>query len=1027
MGSIIKVCRIGADINAPGMLQANITAKVTEPGGEASVSSKSVSFSPFGVYVGIGLNKKEFETDTEIKLPVVAVNQKGARMKTRQLEYKIYRLDWEWWWEGGPQDLNRYVQSSSADIICKDTVDVVNGITEIPFRVEYPDWGKYLVMVRDIKGGHATGGVITVDWPEWRGRSERGAAKGSTELSFKLDKFQYEVGETAKIYLPKCEGGRVLLSIENGSKVVKRMWVNLNGKEETGFPLYIDQNMAPNFYVTATMIRPHKETDFDTPLRLFGVQSVKVMDPKSVLHPVIDMPDELHPQRPFTVKIKEHDNKPMTYTLAIVDEGLLDITNFSTPRPWNAMNQKEALGVKTWDMFDDVIGAFGAGFRSILSIGGDEALRKAAGKEKRFNPAVMFIGPFTVNGNTKTHRLILPNYVGSVRVMVVGAHGNAYGNNDKTVKVTSPLMLLTTLPRTLANCDTVNMPVNIFAMEEKVKNVAVTIETDGPLKVSGTSNQNINFSNPGEKLMNFKLVCDETKEGNARVIVSAVSNGFVTKDTTYIEVSNPMPLVIETVGKTLERDKYIEFSWTPTSIRTVSLQIATMPMINFSAIDLFMESYPHLCTEQLTSKGLFMLFGRKFLDEDRRKKCEATLPKLIKAVRSRQTTAGGFVYWPGQTMENEWVTSMAGIMMVEASRQGFRVDPDCLEKWKEYQMNSSRDYRYEMSSGLTQAYRLYSLAYSGNPLIAAMNRLRESKCLSRSAAYCLSSAYAETGRKDVAQKLIERAESAEICRSDDWFYSEARDNTIEMNAYALSGMLPKALPVAHKVVAGCNGTNFVTQDIAFATIAMSDLSKIMGTGDNSVKISEPGDETYSIKDFLNIKDFQLNPKSGKVKVANTGKGLLELSLLKTYRPSANQTVGASAKGLKMSVRYVDLKGYPVKIEALKQDMEFKACITVTNLGEDIRNMVLNYSIPSGWEIWNDRLYGNLGGEEDYRDIRDNSTNFYFALKKGSTKSFQVRLRSAYQGDYMLPPIVCEDMYNPDCRAMTSNKRVSVSI
>ncbi|MCM1142571.1 MAG: MG2 domain-containing protein [Muribaculum sp.] len=396
IGCLKQLCTIGADINSPGMLRANVTTKVTEPGGDASITSKSVQFSPFGVYVGIDLSNNEYLTNTDLKLPVVVVNQKGARMKSRELTYKIYRLDWDWWWEGSADDLNRYVKSSSANLVANGTVSVTNGYATIPFRADYADWGKYLVLVRDTKGGHATGGTIMIDCADWNGQSDRKEAAGSTELSFTLNKKTYEAGETANVYLPKCKGGKVLLSIENGNRVLKRYWVNTSADKETCFKLPIEGSMAPNFYVAATMLRPHTQTSNDVPIRLFGVVGATVIDKRTILHPVIDMPDELHPQQTFAINVREEDNKPMTYTLALVDEGLLDITNFKTPRPWPAMNQREALGVKTWDMYDDVIGAFGSKFRTILSIGGDEALRKAAGKEKRFNPVVKFIGPFTL-------------------------------------------------------------------------------------------------------------------------------------------------------------------------------------------------------------------------------------------------------------------------------------------------------------------------------------------------------------------------------------------------------------------------------------------------------------------------------------------------------------------------------------------------------------------------------------------------------------------------------------------------------
>ncbi len=1024
IGGIVRDCIVGAEDNSPGMLQANITATVTEPGGDASVVSKSVPFSPFGVYVGIDLHNAEFETDKEIRFPVIVVNQVGQKLKNRPLEYKIYRLDWNWWWEGGSEDLSRYVASSSADVVSTGTTMATNGIADVPFRVDYPLWGRYLILVRDLKGGHATGGTFTVDWPAWRGRSYRDNASGSTELAFSLDKPQYEVGETANVYLPKCKGGHVLLSIENGSQVLKRHWVTLSADQDTKFPILVDKSMAPNFYVTATMLRPHKETDFDTPIRLFGIRPAKVINPHSILHPIIEMPDELHPQKQFSLKVREKDNKPMTYTIAIVDEGLLDITNYITPRPWAAMNQREALGVRTWDMYDDVIGAFGSDFRSILSVGGDEALRKSAGKEKRFNPTVKFLGPFSVKGGTRTHKITLPNYVGSVRVMVVAAHGGSYGNADKTVRVTSPIMLLPTLPRTLANCDTLNIPVNVFSMQKEIKEVAVSIDADGPIEVIGQRSRNLLFDSTGERLTDFRLVCNQTKVGKARLIITATAHGHIARDTSFIDVSNPMPLSYSTEEKTLPAQESSDFTWAAKEIDNVSLQISTMPTLNFNGVSLFMDNYPHLCTEQLSSKALFMLFGRLFLNPEQKEICEKELPRLIKTVQSRQVANGGFVYWPKQQSENDWVTSMAGIVLYEASRQGFRIDSNSLERWKKYQEVQARDYNYSPDSDLTQAFRLYSLAIAGSMRPAAMNRLRESRHLSQAAAYCLASAYALSGRKDIAAKLIERANRTQPSTTSDMFASDLRDEAIALEAFTLSDEISDALKVARRLSSASAAKTFVTQDIAFATIALSHLRDQLGNGCHSIRISQVGITPLLISGFSGVKNIPLDTRSGSVVIENlNGKGALDLSLLYSYRPSATKTIAPYSKGLDISVQYTDLKGSPISIANLRQDSEFYASVTVTNSSNDIGNIALTYAIPSGWEIWSGRIYDLA---TDNTDIRDNSAHFYFGLKRGAVKTFKIRLRAVYPGSFTLPPTVCEDMYDPGCRAMTSNRRVSVS-
>lgn len=92
----------------------------------------------------------------------------------------------------------------------------------------------------------------------------------------------------------------------------------------------------------------------------------------------------------------------MAFTLAVVDEGLLDITRFKTPEPHSTFYAKEALGVKTWDVYDNVIGAFGADLERILSIGGDGSEANSDGaKANRFKPMVRFFGPFYLSKGEK--------------------------------------------------------------------------------------------------------------------------------------------------------------------------------------------------------------------------------------------------------------------------------------------------------------------------------------------------------------------------------------------------------------------------------------------------------------------------------------------------------------------------------------------------------------------------------------------------------------------------------------------------
>lgn len=236
-------------------------------------------------------------------------------------------------------------------------LNTINGKSSFRFRINYPDWGRYLVYVKDTESGHATGGTVYVDWPEWRGRSSKTDPSGVKMLAFSLDKESYEPGETVTAIIPASAGGRALIALENGSEVLQREWLDVSGKEDTKYQFKVTPEMAPNVYLHISLLQPHAQTVNDLPIRMYGVMPVFVTNKETVLQPQIQMPDVLRPETEFNVTVSEKTGKPMTYTLAIVDDGLLDLTNFKTPDPWNEFYAREALGIRTWDMYDQCVGS----------------------------------------------------------------------------------------------------------------------------------------------------------------------------------------------------------------------------------------------------------------------------------------------------------------------------------------------------------------------------------------------------------------------------------------------------------------------------------------------------------------------------------------------------------------------------------------------------------------------------------------------------------------------------------------------
>src|SRR5690606_15637550 len=178
------------------------------------------------------------------------------------------------------------------------------------------------------------------------------------------------------------------------------------------------------------------------------------------------------------------------------------LTRFKTPDPHASFYAREALGVKSWDLFDQVLGAWGGDLERILSIGGDGEIDRNVNpaKANRFQPVVKFLGPFTLGkGKTNTHEFTLPQYIGSVRAMVVAGQDGAYGFAEKAVAVKKPLMLLATLPRVIGPGETFRLPLTVFAMEDQMKQVNLDVTASGGLTVHD-GNQRVAFSAPGEQM-----------------------------------------------------------------------------------------------------------------------------------------------------------------------------------------------------------------------------------------------------------------------------------------------------------------------------------------------------------------------------------------------------------------------------------------------------------------------------------------------------------------------------------------------
>ncbi len=1038
---------------APGMLKAFLTTRVFEESGDFSSDLFSIPYSPYNSYVGIrtptGDKRGMLLTDTTHWVDVVTVDNNGNPVSRNNLEVKIFKIQWRYWWESSADDLASYMGNNYNNPIITKNVTTSNGKGRFNFRINRPEWGRFFIRVYDPVSGHAAGKIVYIDWPGWAGRPLRTDPQAASMLTFNADKNTYKVGETAEIIIPTSNQGRALISLESGSSVIKAEWIDATGKE-IRYSFVVTPEMAPNIYVHVTLIQPHNNVANDMPIRLYGVIPLMIENEETKLQPTISMPEALQPEKEFSIKVSEANRKNMTYTLAIVDEGLLDLTRFKTPDPWSVFYAREALGIKTWDLYDMVIGAFGGKLESILSIGGDaeEAEKKGGEKTNRFKPVVIFKGPFTLReGQTNTHTFKMPRYVGSVRTMIIAGENGAYGFQEKSTPVKSPLMVLATLPRVLGPGEEVKLPVTLFAMEKGIKNVSVQIKTNELLIPQDEKSKTVTFDQPGDKTVSF-LLKTPLKLGKGIVSITASSGSQSASYDIEIEIRPSNPEVSAFHASVIDPGK----SWSGVftlpgmeGTNSGTIEISSIPPIDIERRLHFLITYPHGCIEQTVSAVFPQLYLSDImnLDANFSNRISENVKAGIQRLKSFLTSSGGFAYWPGNSNINDWGTSYAGHFIIEAEKKGYALPPGLKNNWLKYQKKAARQWRNEMINDkysqcdLEQAYRLYTLALAGEPEMAAMNRLREEKNLSLQARWRLAASYVLAGQSEIARQLIARADIN--IQPYSGFYSSygsmERDWAMILETLLLLNDKSKAAPLAIKISEKLTQDYWMsTQTTAYCLLAMSKFANTAGNSKNlSFTYSINNGKVITANTSKPVSKIAINiPKSSaqiKLEIENTGQNLLYARVIFTGIPQTGQEKSVE-NNLTMKVAYKSLDGSPIDVSKLYQGNDFLAVVTVLNSSYfNCKDLSLTQIFPSGWEIRNTRLQDLPSSYEisqpTYQDIRDDRVYTYFDLPVGQSKTFVIQLNASYIGKFYLPGVNCEAMYDNSVYSVYQGKWVEI--
>lgn len=1033
--------------NAPGKLKAVFETRIYEPSGVFSSENKIFSYSPYGRYVGMEIPKSDdiyrdmLYTDREQNLHFVLLDAEGNPVKGKaDITVKLYKLEWFWWWETDYEETN-YTSARNTRFIKSWDITAQNGAANLKLKIDDGDWGRYLIAAYDEKGGHSSAQVVYFDWAGWASRKTNDEDSAAM-LTVTAGKTKYYADETAEITFPCYEGARALVTVEKDGHVLKQEWIKTAGTI-CAYKLKLEPSMAPNVYVHVSLIQEHMQTKNSLPIRMYGISPVMIENKNSRISPVIKAAEAFEPNAKASFIISEEKGRAMTCTVAVVDEGLLGLTAFSQADPWNSFYRKESSQIRSWDIYNYVIGAYGGKIESLLAVGGGSDIEKSGSKNaERFKPVVFFFGPYELKaGEKKQIEFDMPQYIGAVRIMTVAGKDGAYGVAEQSVRVKSDLIVMPTLPRTLGVDETVQVPVTVFNGTASEKTAFVSLKAEGAVKASAEKQVKVAANADASVIFEIKT----NKSGIAQFNVEASAGGIAKKAKAFTEIdvlSRGLPFssaesLTVAQGKSVSKTVPLKGE---KGARQLKIEISQFPSLGLENRLQYLLQYPYGCLEQITSKAFPQIYLPDILvlDKTEIEKTKANVISVLDRYAGYQLASGAFSYWPGSYSESSWATNYAGHFMTEAKKAGYEVNSGIYQSWLNYQKEKAANWSSTYIDHIEdQAYRLFTLALAGKPEIGAMNRLKSFEgSLNGISAALLANAYALAGHSKTAAALLEKVPlpSSSYRHTGRNYSSDVRDMALILNACTICGLSDRSAKIIPHLAAISSSDRWLsTQETAWLLLSVAPHYAFDKTKKTEYEIKT---ETNVIKDTLSgssrIYEIPVGEElTKKIEIRNTGKTPMHAAITVQGRlaPGEEETSG---KNLNLHAVYFDADGNQTVPEALSVGDRFKIELTVrNNTAFDVENIAASLPIPTGWEITNMRLglsddeeeEENAGAAFDYQDIRDTHIYTFFALKEYSSKTFKFDGTVTYGGSYYLPAVSAEAMYDSSFKAAVKGKRL----
>jgi len=1016
-----------------GVLQANFYATVFDETGRPVSRNTSADIFTQQTFFGIaGDGYYYYPLGQAVDFGLIAVdksekllNGAGAGVAVIKHEYRTVLSK-----SGG---YFRYESQKEDKLVASGNVTVSGENTKYSFVPRSP--GDYELRIY-IPGGNSYVSKDFYSYGYWGNENSSFEVNNEGNIDIETDKASYNSGEHVKALLKTPFSGRMLITMET-DKVISYQYVNVE-KRTASVELPLTADEVPNVYITATLIKPHDISDI--PLTVaHGYQSIKVEDNGRNIPIEIVAQKSVRSRTHQKIKVKAAAN--CMVTLAAVDNGVLQVSDFATPDPYNHFYARRALEVNAYDIYPLLFPEI----KSMLSsTGGDmeSDIKKRVNPmpAKRFKIMSYWSGIRQTNSSGEAEfEFDIPQFSGEIRLMAVSYKNESFGSKEEKMTVADPIVLSTSLPRFLSPNDSVTVPVTVTNTTAKSATANATVKVSGAVQIVGSNQQTVELSPNSEKRLSF-IVIGQSVIGVGKVTVEVNSMGEKFTDETEVSVrpSSGLQKITGSGAVSGGSTRQIIFGandFIPSSL-DYELVVSRSPAVELVKYLSQLVQYPYGCTEQTVSAAFPQLYygdmaDMLHLNKSSKANANFNVQEAIRKIKMRQLYNGAVMLWDNEDTENWWATIYSAHFLWEAKKAGFDVDKNLLETMLSYINNRLKKretitYYYNRNQDKKivpkeVVYGLYVLALAGEPNVSAMNYYKSNPALlSLDCKYLLSAAYALSGDKNSFKNFLPTQFTGEesVAQTGGSFYSDIRDESIALNVLVDVDPNNAQIPLMAKHVSEKLKQRYwySTQELAFSFIALGKIYREALKSNATAEIKVNGITVANTNgNDLRLTTQQL--KGTNIELATKGAG----KLYYYWEAEGISTSGAFKEEdnyLEVRKRFYDRYGRVISGNTFKQNELVIIQITLEkSYNGNVDNIVITDMLPAGFEIENPRTKEIPGMDwikesstPTAMDVRDDRINLFVNADRNK-QVYYYAVRAVSPGVYRMGPVSADAMYD----------------